>query len=259
MKCRILFIIFVSIFSIHLYAADVLQKQPADSNTLTALTGKWNCVAYVESIEEFAAEQEVPTDMLLLKSLELKGSHEAVWLFGEGNSQTRQWDTEKIISLLGVPASYEVKKFDEVSYLFVEWISNDVTILNRTPCYYVFKKSTDSNHTASSVSDPVGKWTVVDFVRDIKQFNPRQQNMTGPFTLKNLYFLKSGVVWWIYKDDFRRKKTWSGNTVDYEPSYPAHFIIQSFGDDDYLFIEWISGDVTERGQKPYYYVLKKVG
>ena len=36
------------------------------------------------------------------------------------------------------------------------------------------------------------------------------------------------------------------------------YIIKEIDGSSYLFLPWLSGDVTERGQKPSYYVLKRV-
>ena len=38
---------------------------------------------------------------------------------------------------------------------------------------------------------------------------------------------------------------------------PAGYEIRNIEGKDYLFYEWISGDVTIRGMKPCYYVLRK--
>jgi bla regulator protein BlaR1 len=53
------------------------------------------------------------------------------------------------------------------------------------------------------------------------------------------------------------KHSWTPGRVDTGESRPALYTIKEIDGNLYMFFEWISGDVTIRGQKPCYYVLKK--
>lgn len=261
MNRKILFLLVIVSFCfvpICLSAEEKTDKQLSGITGTPEIPGEWMCIAYVEKIDVFTPDHEMPADTLFLKGIVFKDKGDAAWVFAGDFRLAAQWDSENITSLLDRPALYHLKQIDGRSYLFVEWISNDVTTLNKIPCYYVLKKSTIQKNTTALNSDVVGKWTVVDFVEQIENFNPKQRSLNSLPPLRKLYFEADGTVWWIYKDNFKAQKSWSGDAVDYEPSFPAHFKVLRINDKDYLFIEWISGDVTIRGQKPCYYVLRKV-
>ncbi len=230
-------------------------ERPADANTITDMAGEWVCIGYVEKIDDFTAERKIPQEMLFLKSIQLKNGGTAVWKFSNDYSCEAQWDDKTITSSLERPAAYSLKFLGGQPCLFVEWISDDVIILDRKPCYYVCTKA---NLPDEVNTNPVGRWKTVDFVETIEQFDPKHKSITMEPFLRGLAFLKTGTVWQIFEEN-RQKTQWRGNTVDYDSEYPAHFSIKRINENDYLFMEWISGDVTERGQKPKYYVLKKVG
>lgn len=257
-KRSIFFILCPLFVSVCTFASGDSVKQPPDANDLTSeMLGKWTCIAYVENIDDFSAEQEIQEKTLFLKGIELKDKDVAVWIFNNDCTCKAPWDSQSITSILECPASFELKTLRDERFLFIEWITNDATILNKKPCYYVLKKTSVANETDALESDPTGRWTVVDYVETIDDFDPKQRSLNVLPSLRKLYFYKNGTVWWIFKDNFKRKKTWSGNTVDYDPSYPAHFTIKQIDEKEYLFIEWISGDVTIRGQKPRFYVLRR--
>jgi hypothetical protein len=99
--------------------------------------------------------------------------------------------------------------------------------------------------------NPIGRWISVDLVRDINDFKPGQKSFGGELFLKDIEFRSDGtttsfVRWendWLLHQDGKTK---------------AKYYIKQIDDSTYLFLPWLSGDVTERGQKPWYYVLKKV-
>lgn len=96
----------------------------------------------------------------------------------------------------------------------------------------------------------IGVWKSVDFVRVLEQFQPDYRAWKGDLFLKDLRFMKNGLTstsmtWtkdWIYHSNGKTK---------------AQYKIKQMAGQTYLFLPWLSGDVTIRGQKPSYYVLKK--
>ncbi|MBC8481302.1 MAG: ankyrin repeat domain-containing protein, partial [Planctomycetes bacterium] len=97
---------------------------------------------------------------------------------------------------------------------------------------------------------PVGKWESVDFVKEIKYFKPGEKQWTGNLHLKGLTFYKDGKT----SGPWTWEKGWLWHPED---KTKARFFIKQIGGSSYLFMEWMSGDVTIRGQKPSYYVLQK--
>lgn len=98
---------------------------------------------------------------------------------------------------------------------------------------------------------PIGHWQSVDFVESIEQFDPSSKYWQGDFALKELTFLPDGKTdrpYWTWKDGVLHH---SGDNTD------AKFFIKTISGEEYLFLEWISGDVINQGLPPKYYVLRK--
>ena len=84
-----------------------------------------------------------------------------------------------------------------------------------------------------------------------EQFDPKLKSWRGDLLFKELSFLPTGKtdrLYWTWRD---RVLHHSGDNTD------AQFLIKKIGGKEYLFLEWISGDVIHRGLPPKYYVLKK--
>ena len=99
---------------------------------------------------------------------------------------------------------------------------------------------------------PVGQWVSVDFVFTPEQFDPRIRSWSGELYLKGLSFLPKGKtsrLYWTWKNGVLHH---SGDNTD------AKFFIKRISGGQYLFLEWVSGDVIYKKQPPEYYVLKKV-
>ncbi len=99
--------------------------------------------------------------------------------------------------------------------------------------------------------DPTGSWSSVDFVSSTDQFNPEAKSWHGNLYLKELTFLPEGKtdrLFWTWEEGILHH---SGDNTD------AKFLIKKVSGKEYLFLEWMSGDVIQRGQPPKYYVLKR--
>jgi len=111
------------------------------------------------------------------------------------------------------------------------------------------KRTSDINAKVSQ--DPTGKWQSVDFVQRIEDFKPGVKLFKGKLFLKDAMFMAGGrtsisYAWtkdWVWHSDGKTK---------------AQYKIKQINGQTYLFLPWISRDVTMRGQKPWYYVLKKI-
>jgi beta-lactamase regulating signal transducer with metallopeptidase domain len=102
------------------------------------------------------------------------------------------------------------------------------------------------------VDDPkvIGGWKTVDFVREIKDFNPDEKNWGGKLWLNHLIFEKGGTL-------HGTKSTWTKGLVLSDDT-ASKYILKEIDGSAYMFYEWKSGDYTIRYMKPFYYVLKKV-
>jgi len=107
---------------------------------------------------------------------------------------------------------------------------------------------------SSFVNDPqvIGTWKSVDFVKDIDDFDPDRKNWRGDLFLKEVSFMKNGRTAGPW--------TWTKGLIIHPGDMTAaKYVIKGIGGGTFLFFEWLSDDVTIRGMKPSYYVLKKKG
>ena len=102
----------------------------------------------------------------------------------------------------------------------------------------------------SFVDDPavIGTWYAVDFVPSIEAFIPGQRFWKEDLHLADITFKPGGAAsgWW----------RWSkGYAWDSREKNLCNYAFKNIGGTEYLFFEWVNSDVTQRGQKSFYYVL----
>jgi hypothetical protein len=227
------------------------------------LIGTWISVDFVREPDHFVPGERQSQGDLYLTSLDIAENGRIrntglVWTKGQishGPNDPR-------------PALYEIKQLDDQQYLFMEWISGDVTIRKQKPWYYVLRKRVPGDPAAQAhckpaqtsqpvidfVNDPdlIGTWISVDFVREIADFNPEKKRWQGDLFLKQVIVRENGIV-----ENLDYQWTRGRFIRGSEFERPALYEIKKLGGQQYLFMEWISGDVTIRKMKPQYYVLKK--
>ena len=93
-----------------------------------------------------------------------------------------------------------------------------------------------------------GQWISTDFIRTIQAFNPLEKAWKGDLFLKELTFFPDGETSLAY--------TWTNGRLVDNDSISAYTLKEIEGE-VYLFMEWMSGDVTVRGNSPQFYVLKR--
>ena len=104
------------------------------------------------------------------------------------------------------------------------------------------------------VDDPeiIGQWTSVDFVKDISEFKPNEQKWKSDLFFKEMIFEKGGKSFppWL---------SWTKNVIinNGGDKTASKYEIKDIDGAKYMLFEWRNGDVTIRGMKPMYYVLKK--
>jgi hypothetical protein len=108
-----------------------------------------------------------------------------------------------------------------------------------------------SNGSIAVSQNPVGKWQVVDYVPQMDAFVPGEKAWKDEFAFMDLEFMVGGKTSGAW--------TWRAGSL-FHPGDRTNskYVIKEIDGAAYMFLEWITGDVTIRGQKPGYYVLKKV-
>ncbi|MBC8378377.1 MAG: hypothetical protein H8E62_04300 [Planctomycetes bacterium] len=221
--------------------------------------GYWVSVDFVKEIEDFRPEHP-QTSELFLKTLRFEDNAQLWWTIDNSQPIGLDWTKGKIRPFGVWPASYSIKQINQADYLFYEYQTSH----DPRPGYYVFKRADkleilSEKPDTTFINDPhvLGQWKSVDFVEMIDQFQPDQTSWQEELFVKGLDFNKQGIVeWCLGEDRMKVNHQWTkGKLLD--DDLPARYIIKTYDDGDYLFMEWNSGDVTIRGQKPAYYVLKK--
>ncbi|WP_315121696.1 M56 family metallopeptidase [uncultured Clostridium sp.] len=98
----------------------------------------------------------------------------------------------------------------------------------------------------------LGKWISVDFIENIKDFTPHKRSCKADLYLKGLEFFPNGktsINCW----------NWSKNLIICPcDKTVSKYYIKNIDNEEYIFLQWKSGDYTFRNMQPFYYVLKKV-
>ncbi len=246
--------------------------------------GKWESVDFVKNIDDFnASKPRTASGKLFLKGLVFYEGGRASFAWKGWTKGLVMHDGDKTAS------KYVIKDIGGTKYMFFEWKSGDYTIRHRKPMLYVLKKlpadSTKFNNPSELyatdkmgpkaelspdsrigkngriidkidypfVDDPQvrGKWESVDFVKDMKDFDPAKLKWKGDLFLKELIFLQNGRMGqpWF---------TWTKGIVMHAGDRTApRYVIKEMNGTTYMFFEWKSGDYSVMHRKPQYYVLRK--
>ena len=227
-----------------------------------AVIGKWKSVDFVKTTDQFKPGVQSWKGDLFLKTLEFMpgGRTSGPWSWSNGSLYHPGDQTT---------AKYTILEMKGKQYMFFEWMSGDVTLRGMKPSYYVLEYAGPSDGTRQEVfqervlpptSEPafvddqtaIGKWKSVDFVTTPEQFKPGVQSWKGDLFLKGLELMPGG----------RTSGPWSwSNGSLYHPGdqTTAKYSIRVMNGKQYMFFEWMSGDVTRSGKKPSYYVLEYTG
>ncbi|MCX7710165.1 MAG: hypothetical protein N2484_09985 [Clostridia bacterium] len=239
--------------------------------------GKWEAVDLVQKAEEFTPDKKAWQGELYLTAFAfIKDGKMLMAAEGRNLSTTTFcWTKDKILNKQEKTSSkYQIKEMNGSTYMFFEWKSGDYTFKNMTPWFYVLKKidSNDySNFKIARIEDKTdypfvdeaqmkGKWCSVDFVKNIDEFKPNEKNWLGDLFLLEMKMEDGGKL-----TSTTTAESFSGEKISWTKGMILNKIdktaskceIKEIDGTKYMFFEWKSGDYTERGMKPFYYVLKK--
>lgn len=102
------------------------------------------------------------------------------------------------------------------------------------------------------VNDPdvIGKWIIVDSLRNPEDFTPGQKHYQWDLWFKGIEFFKGGTTNWAWQ--------WTkGLLLDVEDRTASRYTIKTIDGAQYMFLELKGGDYIILHRKPWYYVLKK--
>ncbi|MDR3542840.1 MAG: hypothetical protein P4L69_18030 [Desulfosporosinus sp.] len=240
--------------------------------------GKWESVDFVEKIDDFVPGKKSTQDNLYLSALAFIKQGKVLMSVENGNLAISafNWTKDKLLNKQEKTASeYVIKEINGTPYMYFEWKSGDYVFRNMKPYYYVLKK-VDSNDYSNyqvvhKIEDKIdypfiddsqmkGKWESVDFVKTIDSFKPEVSSWMGDLYLTGLSVNENGqLTITTTSGESSSLLTWTkGMIINRENKTASKCEIKEINGTTYMFYEWKSGDYTNRGMTPEYYVLKKI-
>lgn len=239
--------------------------------------GKWESVDFVEKIDDFVPGKRSTQENLYLNTLAFTKQGKVLMSADNGNLAISafNWTKDKVLNIQEKTASnYIIKEVNGSTYMYFEWKSGDYVFRNMKPYYYVLKKvdSNDySNYQGVRIEDKIdypfiddtqmkGKWESVDFVKTIDSFKPGVKSwLDDPFLTGLTVYENGKLTLTTTSGSSGSSLTWTkGMIIDKENKTASKCEVKQLDGTTYMFYEWKSGDYTNRGIKPYYYVLKKI-
>ena len=245
------------------------RKEKTMSNNLNMpfvnderVIGRWEIVASAKNKEDFVPAQQNCKNQTPYEEIYFLPDGEEYW----GFSWTK--DYLKISFGDGVLVPYELSEIDGQTFMFINHANygygESVWVLTQTDKKRYTKheigRYDDINIPFANDETVLGKWTSVDFVNEIPDFNPEKRSYKQEPHLKAAEFLPNGVCEWTFAQG-TYKHSWTKSAVllrygDGGTIAPA-YEIRCLNGTDYLFLEWKNGDYIFGKRKPGYYVLKR--
>lgn len=238
--------------------------------------GSWSVVDYVKEIKDFKVNRpaENPEDLYLVQ-LTFKEDGKINSVFREeGKLYAPQgrwhWTKGMVINPQDKTASsYKVQEIDGEEYMFMQWKSGDY-IYGRLeePYYYVFKKADEMSiekqqpkHDEINIpfeenEQMLGKWQSVGFVKSINDFDA--SIIENDLYLEEMNILEEGRLNLKIEGQVYSLWSWSDSKVIDPIDHVVNACtIKEINGKTYMFMEWKTGDYTELGIVPQYYVFEK--
>ena len=240
--------------------------------------GKWESVDFVEKTDDFVPGKRSMQDNLYLSALAFIKQGKVLMSVENGNLaiSALNWTKDKVLNKQEKTASeYIIKEINGSTYMYFEWKSGDYIFRNMKPSYYVLKKvdSNDySNYQVARIEDKIeypfiddtqmkGKWESVDFVKTINSYKPGVKSWLDDLFLTGLNVQENGKLTLTATsgESSGSSSTWTKSMIiNRENKTASKCEVKEINGTTYMFYEWKSGDYTNRGMEPYYYVLKKI-
>lgn len=240
--------------------------------------GKWESVDFVQKVNDFDPGKKPSEDKFFLSGLAF--IKEGKMLCEDKNERLAYtsftWTKDKVINKQEKTASnYIIKEINGTTYMFFEWKSGDYIFKNMIPQYYVLKKVNNNDYsnyqveqiTQDKIDYPFvddfqmkGKWESVDFVENVDSFKPGVKSWLDDLYLTGLNVNENGhLTVTTTNGESSSSLTWTkGMIISRANKTASKCEVKEINGTTYMFFEWKSGDYTNKGMKPYYYVLKKI-
>ena len=244
------------------------------------IIGKWESVDFVGNIDDFVPGKKFTQDNLYLSALAFIKQGKVLMSVENGNGNLTNsafnWTKDKVLNKQEKTASeYIIKKINGSTYMYFEWKSGDYIFRNMKSSYYVLKKLDSNDYSdyqgvriADNIEYPFiddtqmkGKWESVDFVKTIDSYKPGVKSWLDDLFLTGLNVQENGklTLTTTSGESSGPSITWTkGMIINKGVKTASKCEVKEIDGTTYMFYEWKSGDYTNRGMTPEYYVLKKI-
>ena len=224
--------------------------------------GRWEIIATPEKKEDFDPAKTNAKNAPF-EEIYFLPDGERYWGFG--------WTKGFLLITFGdgLLCPYEIEKTAGETYMFLEHggeHGSQTWVLRQSDKKRYTKReigrSDDIDLPFADDENTLGKWSSVDFVREIEDFDPAKRRWQDDLFLCAVEFSQNGEARQFFNRENENaygvkwtkgmllEQSGDGNLA---PAYE----IRKIGDMDYMFFEWKSGDYIWGRRKPGYYVLSR--
>ncbi len=156
-----------------------------------------------------------------------------------------------------VPYPYEISNIDGKTFLFLfQENRTDVFLKTDGREYSKAELGRHDRIDVPFIDDAAvkGRWRSVGFVENAGEFRPGNGEKET-FFLKSMEFCDNGELIQTYMDETWRQKWTKGLVLNLRLSTAAPYFIKTIDGNEYLFMEWRTGNYVYGYQKPDCYVF----
>lgn len=228
----------------------VMQPFVNDENAI----GKWNYVCSAISKDAYLKNDYYFDDDALMQELYFLPNGQGYWIFD-------RWSKGVLYHFAGNIYKYSI----EGNKLFVE-VTNEDNEYEITLVYervdskeYLIeeierKDNTDMNFVMEE--NAIGSWEVIDYISVENKFNYVPNKKENLF-LKGLSIMSNGDCFKEYSNGRIDKIKWTRGYI-LGVNLASSYVIRNIGNEEYLIMDWKSGDYVYGGKVYGCYVFKKV-
>jgi hypothetical protein len=219
--------------------------------------GKWKYVCSTLSVENYEKNDTIVEKDAFLKELYFLPNGEGYWFID-------RWTKGFIYEYDGRMMKYTIQD----NLLFVECYNHD----QEFEIILVFEKENSNKYSKSELAkqddinmsfvnhpEAIGYWLAIDFIPFNDKNNYTPKNSDYKLFLKSLNITPNGDCFQEYENGEISKIKW---TKDYilstKSCIASNYIIKNINNEDYLIMDWKSGDYIYGGIIQGCYVFKKV-
>ena len=225
-----------------------------DENVL----GKWEYVKSYATEEDIELNNDFVLDDIWLKEIYFLINGQGYWVFD-------RWTKGEIYHFSGKVYLYELKT--DLLYLKIYSANNELEIINvykqinnERLDIEMIKIKDDTDLPFEFDEKIIGNWEVFNFIDYDKKdsFDAKEPKWNGLFFSK-VIFMPNGEVIQEYSNGNFRKNEWTKNYIlDKHNQTVSNYIIKVIDGEDYLIIDWKSGDYIFGGKINGCYVFKRI-